>query len=179
MSDVSIAIVPKVSRYPNPKQKAREILEWLIQSNIISAKTSGCTLGGEGYAVRPGAAAVVVDPFYLPVDLSINGIAIVTERQVFHAGSLGMGSVTCPVCNEDIAKGDLNFVDKWTEGESDNVVCSNCDHTADINQFHFAIPWGFSDLGFVCWNWPELTPAFVEEFSKRLACEVNIIYSKI
>ena len=36
-----------------------------------------------------------------------------------------------------------------------------------------------SDLGFTFWNWPEPTPAFVEEFKNRLGYDVEVIIGRI
>ncbi|MCG2613726.1 hypothetical protein LZZ85_05520 [Terrimonas sp. NA20] len=179
MGDISIAIVPKISRYPDRQKKAQEILEWLTRAGIVASELTDCTLGNKGYAMGAGAASIVVEPSALPLDLITNGLEIITERDIFHTGQLGLDVVECPACNEDIAGGELDFIDQWASGESDDLRCPHCDHTAEIHQFNFDVSWGFSDLGFIFWNWPEFNPAFIGEFSNRLACELDIVYSKI
>jgi len=52
-----------------------------------------------------------------------------------------------------------------------------CHKTADIHQFTFTPEWGFSDLGFTIWNWPDLTDHFLNDFKKRLGCAVNLVYT--
>ena len=41
MSEHSIALIPKISNYPNPSQKAKAILDWLLS----------VTYSPQGYAV--------------------------------------------------------------------------------------------------------------------------------
>ena len=44
MSDYSISIVPKKTEYPNHEEKAREILEWLIEMDIVKPEKSDLDL---------------------------------------------------------------------------------------------------------------------------------------
>lgn len=53
MSDTCISIVPKTSNYPNKKEKAQEVLNWLIAEDIINPKPTDCILSKTklGYAI--------------------------------------------------------------------------------------------------------------------------------
>lgn len=180
MGDTYIAIVPRISQYPDRKKKAQEILEWLVKADIVVSEKSNNTLDGDGYSISRGASAVVSEPSELPFELTVNGMRVFTEREVVHTGQFEPETVSCPACNEDISDGgDLEFIESWASGESDDLQCPHCGHTAEIHQFEFDIQWGFSDLGFVFWNWSEFTEEFIKEFSHKLACEVDIIYAKI
>lgn len=56
MSDYSVSIVPQQSSYPDNKDKAKEILNWLISEDIIKSSLTDCVLGPEiGYAISEGA----------------------------------------------------------------------------------------------------------------------------
>jgi hypothetical protein len=60
MSDNCISIVCKKNTYLHNKEKAAEILEWLVWRNIIKPTLSDCVLSSKnGYAVSDGAKAVV------------------------------------------------------------------------------------------------------------------------
>lgn len=89
MSDNSIAVVSKQRDYPEPKAKAKEILDWLISRDIVKPEPSNCILSAEmGYAVSEGAAKVVKVPNDLPFSLTVNGLEIVSDDNVFDPGSL-------------------------------------------------------------------------------------------
>jgi len=56
MSDHSVSIVPQQSFYPENKDKAKVILDWLISEDIINSSLTDCVLGAEnGYAISEGA----------------------------------------------------------------------------------------------------------------------------
>lgn len=87
MSDSYISIVPGLRDYPDRYVKAQEILFWLVEKDIVKKELSDCTLGPEnGYAISDGARSVVDEPEYLPYELIVNGLEIITELQVFHPG---------------------------------------------------------------------------------------------
>ncbi|WP_157530707.1 hypothetical protein [Hymenobacter norwichensis] len=180
MSDYSISIIPKKSSYPNRKEKATEILEWLVHKNIINSDPSDCTLGSKfGYAISEEAKRITCFPNELPFSLITNGLDIITERQVFDTCQYGLDECICPNCKENIASEDWSFFNDWHEQKSNNLTCPLCNIATDIHQFTFSPEWGFSDLGFTFWNWPDLTDDFIEEFSHKLGCDVSIVYTYI
>jgi hypothetical protein len=87
MSDSYISIVPKIKEYPGNKQKAKEILNWLIEQDIVKSELTDSVLGSPlGYSVSNGAKKIVDEPEYLPFDLWTNGLDVITENQVFDPG---------------------------------------------------------------------------------------------
>jgi hypothetical protein len=180
MSDHSISIVPKTSEYANNKIKAKEILDWLISLDVVKPEVSECVLGSDnGYSISEGAKNVTKYPEDLPYDLITNGLEINLDRQIFHTGEVGMEYCICPNCNDNIANEDWSFLDTWYEQKSNNITCSLCNTSTDIHQFAISPEWGFSNLGFTFWNWPELNDSFISEFRKRLNIEVNVVFTRI
>lgn len=180
MSDHNISIVPKKSRYPNKNVKAQEIVDWLISKDIVKGTLSDCVLGSDsGFAISDGAKMVTNLPNDLPFDLITNGLEITDERQIFHIGENALESCICPNCKENIAPENWIFFEEWFEHEKDEVYCPNCDFPSDINDYQFTPEWGFSDLGFTFWNWPELTEEFIKDFKARLAVDVSVVYAHI
>ena len=55
MSDYTISIVPKVSRYAVDEVVVNDILKWFVSKDIVKAELSDCTLGNSGYAISDGA----------------------------------------------------------------------------------------------------------------------------
>jgi hypothetical protein len=180
MSDNSISIVPKHSSYPNNKAKAKEILDWLVSKDIVKSTLSDCILSSDnGYAPAEGAKLVTIFPEDLQFDFLINGLEIITERQVFDTGENGIEELTCPDCKENIAIEDWGFLNPWSNKDSNNLTCPLCGHKTEIHNFTFDPEWGFSDLGFKFWNWPEFTSKFIEEFRMKLNCEIALVYQRI
>jgi hypothetical protein len=180
MSDHSITIVPRQSSYPDNKVKAKEILDWLISQDIVKPTLSDCILSSvNGYEISYGARRVTTLPDELPFTLITNGLEIITDRQVFHTGSNGMADCICPNCKVNIATEDWSFFNEWNEHKSNSLTCPLCNVATDIHQFKFSPNWGFSDLGFTFWNWPDFTEDFIIEFRQKLGCDISIIYTHI
>jgi len=181
MSDSSISIVCKKSRYPNNKEKAQEILEWLVANNIVDLTMSDCTLGSEnGYAVSTGAETIVEEPRFLPFrPIQINGLSIITDRTIFHTGENGIEELICPNCKSDISQEDWDFFDPWAGGETDDLTCPSCGKSNEIHDYSFKPEWGFSNLGFTFWNWPPFKQDFIDDLKRRLGCDVNVVISHI
>jgi hypothetical protein len=182
MSEHSITIVPRQSSYPDNKVKSKEILDWLTSQDIVKPLPSDCVLSSDnGYAISDGARRVTNLPDELPFGLITNGLDIITKREVFHSGGNGLDECTCPNCNENIASEDWDsiFFNDWCEQKSNNLTCPLCNVATDIHQFAFSPDWGFSDLGFTFWNWPDFTREFLEEFRQKLDCDISIVYTRI
>lgn len=180
MSDHSISIVPKQSAYSNNKEKAKEILDWLISHDIVKSTLSDCILSSEnGYAISEGAKNISNGEDSLPFRLITNGLEIITERHVFHTGENGIEEVICPNCKQDFAGEDWDFLSKWSENKSNNLTCPLCNVENDIHKFNFTPEWGFSDLGFTFWNWADLSESFITDFKQKLGCDVNVVYTWI
>ena len=181
MSDSSISIVCKKSTYPDNKEKAQEILAWLISKDIVEPFPSKCVLGTEeGYAVSGGARSVVEEPEYLPFGSGrINGLGVVTDRQIFTTMQNGLDELICPNCKSDISQENWDFFDPWQSGETDDLTCPSCGKSSEIHNYTFKPEWGFSNLGFEFWNWPPFTVEFIDDLKRLLDCDVNIVFSHI
>lgn len=179
MSDSSIAIVPKVTAFGAKDEKAKEILEWLISKDVVKPEITDCTLGKSGgYAISNGARNIVKEPEYLPFDLVTNGLEIVTERTVFDTGENFVDIIICPTCKTDISAEDWNLR-PWAESTADGMTCPSCGSQSELHNYTFDPAWGFSDLGFIFWNWTEFNDEFIKEFKEKLTSEINTVYSRI
>lgn len=180
MSDHSISIVPCRSIYPYREQKAKEILDWLILRDIVQPTPSDCVLSSNsGYALSMGAKAISTNPDLLPFDLNTNGLEIITERQVFDTGENGLEKLICPNCRQDISSEDWDFLNEWSENNTNDISCPLCNTASDIHRFAFTPQWGFSDLGFTFWNWGELSDQFIWDFKQKLNCDVDVVLTWI
>lgn len=133
MSDHSISIVPKLSTYPDKENKAKEILNWLVSLDIVKSTLSDCILSSDnGYGLSNGAKNIVNEPDSLPFGLITNGLEIITGRQIFDTGQIGVDEIICPACNGDISSEDWSFPDEWSEGSND-TTCPLCSTSTDIH----------------------------------------------
>ena len=177
MSDQSISIVPRQSFYLNNKNKAKEILYWLVSLDIVKPILTNCILGlGTGYAISKGAKDVVKDSSKLPYKFIANGLELVTSSQVFDTGQYDIVDLVCPNCNEHVSGEVLSFIENWYENLCIDPICPFCFLAADINKYTFIPRWGFSDLGFKFWNWPDFTDQFTIELEHKLHCEVSVVH---
>ncbi|WP_343566525.1 hypothetical protein [Sphingobacterium sp.] len=178
MSDYTISLVPRVSRYAFAEIAVDDILKWLVSKDIVKAELSECTLGNLGYAFSDGAQYIVLEPHLLPYQLDINGLEITTERTIFNTGQNGIDRIVCPNCTENIVDNEWDL-DPWYKGFTDNLLCPICGTESDIHQYVFEPQWGFSNLGFTFWNWPELKPEFIVELQEKLNCDLEVVGSHI
>ncbi len=181
MGTVSISLVPRISEFKNKEERAKMIIDWLIEIDAIKPIKSNCVLGLEelGYAISNGAKKIVTEPEYLPFDLSANGLEVEFERQIFTAMENGIETLVCPNCDENIAEEDWDFFNEWASKESNNLTCPKCKKSNEIHSYTFEPIWGFSDLGFVFWNWVEFKKEFFKEFENRIGCEIDMVYAHL
>ena len=179
MSDTSTSIVPIITNYPDRERKAKEIVEWLIGIRAIKPDKTDCILSSAtGYPINSGAKQLTPDIDNLPFFLKTNGLDLITERTVFHTGGNGIDSFVCPNCNEDILSEDWDF-NKFHEDGNPMMICPLCKKESDLNNYFIEPAFGFSNLGFTFWNWPELNDSFIKEFERRLDCQVKVVWSHI
>jgi hypothetical protein len=70
----------------------------------------------------------------------------------------------CPLCGAQFDDGDklveppiVEALGEWMEQSGPALVnCPWCGGTAEITRWHSDPPFGFGNLAFVFWNWPEL-----------------------
>lgn len=170
--DNQLILVPQISRFPAHEARARAILRWLVRLDVVAELPSTCARGASamGYAIAPGAAAVVEAPEQLPFGQPVNGLEIVYQRCIFTPQRGFLEEAGCPNCRREIGEVLFDSLDDWMPGHTDNFSCPECGFEDDINGFLFLQPCGFSNLGFIFNNWAgaRFTPAFIESFAERL-----------
>lgn len=177
MKEQQRILVPQVSTFPNHEARARLMLRWLVQRNIVEEQLSTCGRTGScmGYAIAPGAKRVALHPERLPFKQAVNGLEVVTRRCIYTPTTNFLEEAGCPQCRKEVGEALFDSLDEWTPKLSDNFTCPLCGFEDDINGFLFLQPCGFSNLGFIFNNWGEagFKPAFVEEFGERLGFKVR------
>ncbi|MBS7663638.1 sugar ABC transporter ATPase [Pseudomonas lalucatii] len=177
MGEQQTIIVPQISSFPGHEARARAIVRWLVQQQIIEERLSTC--GGLGnrmaHAIGPGARRVVERPQLLPFERPINGLEIVGKRCIYTPTRDFLEEAGCAQCRQEIGEALFDSLEEWMPGHTDNFVCPECGHEDDINGFLFLQPCGFSNLAFVFNNWGAagFRQDFLDEFAERLGYRVS------
>lgn len=178
MGDQQSIIVPQISSFPGHEARARAILRWLVQQDIVAARATTCgRIGKMAYAIAPGAWRVVEQPQRLPFGRPVNGLEIVTKRCIYTPTAGFLEEAGCPECRREIGEVLFDSLEQWMPGQTDNFACPECGHEDDINGFLFLQPCGFSNLGFIFNNWGEarFRQGFLDEFAERLGYPVSLV----
>lgn len=181
MGTTSISIIPRVSVVKEKEKLIKDITAWLISRDIIKAIPVCSSFGerGERYPIADGARAVINDPQHMTFYLKSSELEITRQRTIFTSMEGGLELLLCPRCKQNLAQEDWNFFDRWASGSTNDIVCPFCRGSHEVHEYTFSPTWGFSDLGFSFWNWTECTPEFIQEFTQRLAMEVDVVYARI
>lgn len=162
---------------------AAEVRDWLISSGVVSAERTDCVLGADlGHPPGP-RAETAVDLSASTVPFGGGGLDIITRRTVFDAGQGEPMAVACPYCSVTVDLVDESFeldheawepfrevVHGWDEGRDVTIACPSCGRPVEPTAWKWADDYfALAHLGFTFWNWPELRPEFVAEFTRHLA----------
>lgn len=174
---------------------AESIVQWLVGADVIEATPTDCALGAEsGYPPGPRYDLATTEPLPLLLELEFNGVEVSVGRRVFDPGQGDSDAATCPECDhtvllEDPATGDLTdqwklfstTLKAWPEGGSGTVRCPHCDKPVDSNDWRWVNgpQWALGCLGFVFWNWPRLSDAFIAQLARSLGHRVVVTGGKL
>ncbi|MGI9421708.1 MAG: hypothetical protein ACR2PA_00770 [Hyphomicrobiaceae bacterium] len=162
---------------------ADRVLQWLFDEGIISRKMSQhCVIASEpGYLPGPKHDKIVTesDP-NLMAPGGVNGLEIVTEKTVFHAGQADI-KLVCSSCSGRFDAPDRwgDAVGDWFDGDPGLLPCPACGEVQPITEWKHDPNWAFAYLGFTFWNWPPLTDEFVAKAGYRLGHRVVLVAGKL
>jgi hypothetical protein len=161
------------------------VLDRLVERGIVLPVPSDCVLGSPlGYPPGPNYIAAVVEESSYLHRMMVNGLHIITEHTVFDAGQYGLNFI-CNACDVQFAYQDLepywtDAVNEWYDNRGVGLLtCPRCDYTEPVTEWGFDPPWGFGNLGFEFWGWPELSEDFVEAVSAWLSHRTVVVYGKV
>lgn len=153
---------------------AERVVEWLVAEGVVHAElVPDCVYGQPlGRVSGPNWERAVA-----PEDIRFgpgDGLAVYSERTVFHGGQGGAEAARCPRCAAttrfDTDEGELiretwtpfaEAIDSWHETGEAHVDCPACAETVPLPAWTWTDDYfAFAHLGFEFWNWPPLTPEF-------------------
>ncbi|WP_074405748.1 hypothetical protein [Aquimarina megaterium] len=168
MSDTYISIVPIDVDKDKALALAEKFKTKLIHKNVIS----------EDLTPSSNAISKTVSKNEVFKNLENNKLEIVIARQVFDNGGNGVEKIICPNCSFNIIETNwMDAIEEWySNSGKDTCICPNCSEKKSISEYYFEPNWGFGELGFTFWNWPNFTDDFIIEIEKILNHKVKIIY---
>nr|WP_203686664.1 hypothetical protein [Streptomyces sp. SID14515] len=163
---------------------AARVVAWLVAEGVIGPDRTEPVLGsGPGHPPGPRIREVV-DSSGWSEPWQAGGLDVVVTRTVFDAGQWAdPSSAQCPRCERDIEFHDEAWeeipgawdpfseaIADWEEGGGEALVrCAHCDVSSPLVDWDgMEHCFAFGGLGFTFWGWPDLTPAFLAEFDRRL-----------
>ena len=177
VSDTFISIVSEKTSLSNSKELAEKVTRFLTEKGIIKSELTDCVLGGNGHKPSEKFSSTLKKINNGLLGLSVNGVQILTERQVFDNGGNGLDGILCPNCGENQIEEDWGTVlENWhNQTQSDKLKCSKCSSEYSITEFDFKPNWGFGNFGLTFWNWGELKAEFITELEKIIGTELKIV----
>jgi hypothetical protein len=201
MSDNYITICT-VQEVDNAKELSDKLVNWLKKNQIIENEQSNCVLGMKDLGYKPGKRHVEAIGFDENIlRLQVCGMEVKTEREVFNAMAFtALTEMICPKCErnrfegitpEDFYTDNLTSeqletfhavfdeFNNWTKKEVSKLICPYCAEPSDLESYKIGDTIALSNLGFTFWNWPQLTPEFIEQVKAVLGKDVKVINGHI
>lgn len=201
MSDNFITI-SSAKEVEKPIELKNKVIDWLQSNDYIEKELSYCVMSMKKKGYKPGKnhiSAIGGDENILR--LQVCGLETKTEREIFNAGTFtAMTKMECTNCNknrfESITPQDFftdnctkeqmelfNSVfpvfDKWTRHEKAMITCPHCSVESNIDEYNWDNSISFSNLGFIFWNWPNLTNNFMDELRSIIGTDIKRINGHI
>ena len=192
MGDCFQTIVDEtVTELEAPTLGAR-VLAWLVAEEIVQSEPSNSGYGS-GHSYSPGNNCRQACDMTMPNSetqflsfqrLRCNGLSIIAERTVFHAGQceLTLICANCAVHLEDdnIGENWRGAIGGWYTSYGDALfACPSCGAIRPVTTWIYDPPWGFGCLGFEFWNWPSLNTTFIVDVERILEHPIKLVAGKL
>jgi hypothetical protein len=154
---------------------ADKVVSWLVANGAVSPHMSRCVLGDEGYAPGPRLADWIggIDGLESQIrSLSTNGLEVHPDRFVYFSYEEPDEGyqATCPAGHvQDPPETWLAAADEWQAEGRAELRCEECDKGYAITDWSIEPDFAVACLGFVFWNWVELSDGLIEGVSRVLA----------
>lgn len=183
MGDTYQVIVDIDAAASESERLAKEIYSYMVARGIISAHSKQRE-SSKGICYPPGQTFNLAIKKPNPEFLSLvhNVLEIVTKRTVFYSASTGDPKMICDVCGNKfdprpVWPGIIN--EWWSQNGPALISCDNCGNKMPLPEWKMEPQWGFGNLGFWFWNWPQLHNDFMDEIGHLLKHRVRYVYGKL
>ncbi|PID33854.1 MAG: hypothetical protein CR955_00380 [Thiotrichales bacterium] len=188
MSDNCLHIVPKHrDDYPDSELKAKEILTWFQEREMVEDCLSNCILSTnqKGYRFKLNITSIFNDgTSWVHNDaLLTQGLELAYgKRKVFHPVEGAYLTITCPSCGKAVDEETAyHWIDDWHENKGkDYQNCPSCNEKRHLTEYEIEPAWAFSNLGISLWNTPwDLTTEFLSDMKKLFKTEIIVVPVRI
>lgn len=173
--------------HPDPRGKAREILDWFVARDLVEAEASDCTPSDAGHRFRPNIRTVLQSDHPLfedwhgrIADSRTCGLEVTSgARQIFLSGGEPI-TMTCPACGRehDFAEATEALIAPWCSGEVDRPQCLGCGDRTHPSRWE--CEWGFGNLALSFWNiWPNFAETFLDDMRGLLGADIKLIGQRL
>lgn len=164
---------------------ARHVVAFLADRGVIARDPSQ----EGGYPRGPQALDISdipprrADPETLPPVFS--HLQVIIGRAT-HSGDLSDARpprARCPRCGAPLVDPDEQWraaVQAWLGGDDGSTLgCPRCGAEALVSDWEYDAGYAFGNLAFRFWNWPPLTPEFLEELRRELGHPISLVRGKL
>ncbi|GLY66795.1 hypothetical protein [Amycolatopsis taiwanensis] len=173
-------IVAELSARPDvAAARAAEVADWLLDRGIIELNRQRDTLRRPSEYNAGPFVSHVAPGFQLAASLADNGVDVIPERQVHHAGG-NYREPECPGCGTALnTRRHMELIDLWLAGTEPAVACNQCGIRNLAGDWRGDFGVHVANLVVQFNNWPPLTDRFVGELRERLGPRPRLIYRHI
>lgn len=185
MADYFQTVVDTAARPDEADHLARHVLSLLSGRGIVAPAASG----QGGYDRGPRALEISVTetaPLRHESIPPVHSHLQVLIGRMTHADDLSefkAPRVACPRCGALLDDPDGNWqaaVQDWIAGDDDaGLLCAACGKEPPVVSWRHDPNYGFGNLAFRFWNWPPLSPAFLDELRRELKHPIMLVKGRL
>jgi hypothetical protein len=187
MADYYQTIVDTRAGLDEADHLARHVVSLLSDRGVVGASPSeegGYDRGPHATDIStpgtPGPAArhESIPPVYSHLQVLIGRMTHSADLSEFKAPR-----ALCPSCGRALDDQDGEWqaaVQAWIGGDDDSgLLCGACGRTSPVAFWATDPGFGFGNLAFRFWNWPPLSPSFLEEIGRELGHPIVLVKGKL
>lgn len=187
MADYFQTVVDTGAGLDDADHLARHVVQLLSGRGIVAGKpsqeggyergpnASDISLPGSG---TPTAGHEAIPPVFSHLQVLIGRLTHPDDLSESRAPR-----ALCPSCGAVLEDPDGNWeaaVQTWIEGDDDSdLLCVACGKESRVSAWGYDSRYGFGNLAFRFWNWPPLSPLFLEEMRRELQHPIVLVKGKL
>ena len=185
MGDYFQTIVDTGATLEEADHLARHVVSLLSERGVVAAKPSqegGYDRGPNAKDISLPAPALReherIPPVHTHLQVLIGRMIHSVDLSEFKAPE-----ARCPACGTVLDDPDETWkaaVQAWTGGDDvAGLFCGACGKESPVAAWVYDSPYGFGKLAFRFWNWPPLSPAFLDEIRSELKHPIVLVKGKL
>lgn len=185
MGDYFQTIVDTQAAIDQADHLARHVVAWLAEKGVVKATPSE----EGGYDRGPKAKDIALDalstrgheeipPVHTHLQVLIGRMTHSEDLSEYHEPGAG-----CPACRKPLEDPDGDWqaaTQAWLGGDDDAALrCGACGKESPVVTWVYDGHFGYGNLAFRFWNWPPLSPSFLEALRQELKHPLVLVKGKL